>query len=114
MLEAGFKSGRKFSKRLHLWDLLERIHEQLLAEDNAAEVSSSISSSTRELSPDYRRPGDGGVCTPYQETDCKELFHMVVSRISGNNPNIGKDEKVMNMTKMIKIRILYNYFAFSR
>ena len=93
MLEAGFKSGRKFSKRLHLWDLLERIHEQLLAEDGAAEVSST----TRELSPDYRRPGDGGVCTPYQENDCKELFHTVVSRINGNNPNIGKDEKVMNI-----------------
>lgn len=87
MLDAGFKSSRKFSKR-HVWDLLERVHEQLLSEDASADIS------TTETSPLYRRPGDGGTCTPFHETDCKELFHMTVSRINGNNPNIGKDEKV--------------------
>lgn len=88
MLEAGFKPSRKFSKRLHLWDLLERIHEQLLAEDTSADVS------TADTGPLYRRPTDGGTCTPFHETDCKELFHMAVSRINDNNLNIGKDEKV--------------------
>jgi uncharacterized protein affecting Mg2+/Co2+ transport len=34
------------------------------------------------------------MCTPFHEADCKELFHMAVSRINGNNLNIGKDEKV--------------------
>ena len=87
VLEAGFKSSRKFSKRLHLWDFLERVHEQLLTEETA-------DISTADPAPLYRRPGDGGTCTPFHEADCKELFHMAVSRINSNNPNIGKDEKV--------------------
>lgn len=87
MLEAGFKSNRKFSRKLHQWDLLERVHEQLLTEDTA-------DISTADPTPLYRRPGDGGTCTPFHEADCKELFHMAVSRINSNNPNIGKDEKV--------------------
>lgn len=71
-----------------MWGLLERIREQLLTEDASADVS------TADTGPLYHRPGDGGTCTPFHEADCKELFHMTVSRINGNNPNIGKDEKV--------------------
>lgn len=86
VLAAGFKSSRKFSKKLHLWDLLERVREGLLAEDGTSEIT--------ENTPLYHRPTDGGRCTPFHEADCKELFSMAVTRINGNNPNIGKDEKV--------------------
>lgn len=88
MLEAGFKVSRKFSKRLHLWDFLERIQEQLTTE------LEGVSADSARAEPLYHRPSDGGVCTAYQEADCKELFHMAVTRINANNHNIGRDEKV--------------------
>ncbi len=77
ILSAGFKTGRKFSKKLHFWDLLERINESLLAEDESEESGTTIS---------YY-----GAFDPAKN---KNLFMMAVSRIGSNSPTIGKDEKV--------------------
>ena len=87
MLEAGFKSSRKFTKRLHLWDILERVSEQLAVDETnrALRDGSSSSSSYRE----------GRVHSPDSEPDYKDLFQKAVSRINSNNPSIGKDEKVL-------------------
>ena len=95
-MDAGFKSSRKFSKRLHLWDLLDRVHAQLpdpLSAGVASEVGMTVGLGNGVAGG--RRMSEGGASTaPSHEEDCRDLFHKAISRINSNNPNIGKDEKV--------------------
>ncbi len=91
LLDAGFKSSRKFSKKLHLWDLLDRVHEQLPAPVGVGVASEvGVGAGTVSMGGGRRLSEGGGS----HEEDCRDLFHKAVSRINSNNPNIGKDEKV--------------------
>ena len=50
-----------------------------------------------QLSSEAPSPGDdeqGSPPSPDQETQCRQMFLNAVSRISTNNPSIGKEEKV--------------------
>lgn len=94
-MDAGFKSSRKFSKRLHLWDLLDRVHAQL-PDPLSVGVASEVGMTTGMVGGvGGHRMSEGGASTaPSHEEDCRDLFHKAISRINSNNPNIGKDEKV--------------------
>ena len=88
MLEAGFKSYKKFSKKLHFWDLLERIDDHFSSEDMATIELSAANA--------YHRAGDYSSSTYYcheHELSCRDLFQKAVTRIN-ENTSIGKDEKV--------------------
>ena len=87
MLETGFKSSRKFSKKIHLWDLLERVCEQLSSENTS--TSDLISAHPYRYHRPLNNRGED------EEMDCRDLFLKAVSRINSNNTNIGKDEKVL-------------------
>ena len=67
-----------------------------------------MSADSPRAEPLYHRPIDGGVCTAYQEADCKELFHMAVTRINANNPNIGKDEKVRGVSMRRSLEVWFS------
>ena len=69
VLQLGFRCIRRISKRLFVWDLIERVHEQLLSE-----------------TPNTGGEGEG--ISP------RQVFLSTVTRINLCNPNIGKDEKV--------------------
>ena len=77
-----------------MWDLLERVHEQLITES-----SSTVSEGTVPPS------------SPDPEQHCRQMFINAVSRINTNNPNIGKDEKVKCLANRnsLCINILANY-----
>ena len=88
ILDAGFKSSKKFSKKLlHFWDLLERMDEQFSSED--------LSTSAMSASNAYHRAGDYNSTYYCQEHElsCRDLFQKAVSKINENS-SIGKDEKV--------------------
>lgn len=69
----GFKSNRKFGKRLFLWDLVERVCEHMCA----SEVPTPLVSTAPQ-------PGSSE----------KQLLCNVVNRINSYYTNIGKNEKV--------------------
>ncbi len=68
----GFKSYRKFQKRLYVWDVFERVAEQLVIDAN------------EEGQP------------PTQHAS-QHMFINAVKRINANNTNIGKEEKAMQL-----------------
>ena len=69
----GFKSSRKFSKRLFLWDVVERVCEHM----SASEVPAPLVSTS-----------------PQPGLSERQLLWNTVSRINSNYVLIGKNEKV--------------------
>ncbi len=87
VLEAGFKPSRKFSRKLHFWDLLERINNQFSTEDMTMNELSAANA--------YHRAGSYS-STYYcheHELSCRDLFQKALAKIN-ENTCIGKDEKV--------------------
>ena len=73
MLLFGFKSSRKFGKRLLLWDLVERVCEHI-----------RVSAVPTPLVSTAPQPGSSE----------RQLFCQTVDRINSNYTQIGKNEKV--------------------
>lgn len=90
MFYTGFRSNRKFQKKLFVWDLLERVHEQLVANERVQPTTADVGV--------VRSTGTDRVSStsPDPEMHCQQMFQNAISRINSNNPNIGKDEKVLN------------------
>lgn len=90
MFYTGFRSNRKFQKKLFVWDLLERVHEQLVANEGVQPITFDVGV--------VRSTGADRVSStsPDPEMHCRQMFQNAISRINSNNPNIGKDEKVFN------------------
>ena len=72
----GFRSNRKFQRRLTLWDYFERVHEFY-----------SVGS---EGEGEGGGGGRGNGALRHQ----RQMLLNMVARINTNNPNTGKDEKV--------------------
>ena len=93
----GFRSSRKFQKKLYVWDLLEKVHEYLLSGETTTHTSSDVAAllvSGPSVGDTQRRRGSAGLPSPDPETQCKQMFLNAISRINTNNTSIGKDEKV--------------------
>ena len=88
MFHTGFRSSRKFQKKLFVWDLLERVHEQLVANEGAQPTTVDVGV-VRSTSADRVSSS-----SPDPEMHCRQMFLNAISRINSNNLNIGKDEKV--------------------
>lgn len=73
VFQFGFRSSRKFQKKLFIWDLLERVHERLASEVTVGEGEEG-----------RREAADHSV----------QSFLDAITRISSSNLCIGKDEKV--------------------
>ena len=90
VFQTGFRSSRKFQKKLFIWDLLERVQEQLVASETAQPTAVEVGV-VRSVSSTER----GSSTSPDPEMHCQQMFLNAVSRINSNNPNVGKDEKAM-------------------
>ena len=90
VFQTGFRSSRKFQKKLFIWDLLERVQEQLVASETAQPTAVEVGV-VRSVSGTER----GSSTSPDPEMHCQQMFLNAVSRINSNNPNVGKDEKAM-------------------
>lgn len=91
VFQTGFKSSRKFQKKLFVWDLLERVHEQIVAHDGDGTQTTPTLDVGVVRSTSNDRVGSA---SPDPEVHCRQMFLNAISRINSNNPNIGKDEKV--------------------
>lgn len=74
VLLAGFKSSRKFSKRLYLWDMIERVCDHM----EAVELPTPVVHTS-----------------PHPASIDRQLLSNTVSRINTNYPQIGKTEKMV-------------------
>ena len=93
VFQFGFRNSRKFLKKLFVWDVLERVHEQV-----ALEHPSDLSSS--------------GATSPDDETRTRQMFLNVITRINSNNVYIGKDEKVC--AQFVAKPLVSHFFCFCR
>ena len=89
VFQTGFRCSRKFQKKLFIWDLLERVQEQLVASETVQPTTFEVGV-VRSTSGTER----GNSTSPDPETHCQQMFLNAISRINSNNPNVGKDEKV--------------------
>ena len=90
VFQTGFRSSRKFQKKLLIWDLLERVQEQLVVSETVQPAAVEVGV-VRNFSGMER----GNSTSPDPEMHCQQMFLNAISRINSNNPNIGKDEKAM-------------------
>ena len=88
MFNTGFKSSRKFQKKLFIWDMLERVREQIVA-SNGVQATAMDVGVVRSTSG-----GRVSSASPDPEVHCQQMFLNAISRINSNNLNIGKEEKV--------------------
>ncbi len=88
----GFRSSRKFQKRLYIWDFLEKSHEHISSE------SSSVVAV--EGGEHHHHP--------------HQMFLNVITRISANNTSIGKDEKVCRCMVIAKKNCQSTYIVLQR
>ena len=82
ILMMGFKSNRKFGKRLFLWDLMERVCEHM----SASEVPIPVVNTA-----------------PLPGSSDRQLLCNTVSRINSNYTHIGKQEKVRRETEVWEV-----------
>ena len=88
VFQTGFRSSRKFQKKLFIWDLLEKVQEQLVVSETVQPITFEVG--VRSTSGTER----GNSTSPDSEMHCQQMFLNAISRINSNNPNVGKDEKV--------------------
>ena len=100
VFQAGFRSSRKFQKKLFIWDLLERVQEQLVASETVQPTAIEVGV-VRSISGTER----GNSTSPDLETHCQQMLLNAISRINSNNPNVGKDEKA---TRFYCLGLRYN------
>ena len=89
VLLVGFKSSRKFGKRLFLWDMVERACDYMLASEMPTPLV-------------HTAPQPGSID--------RQHFWNTVSRINSNYPQIGKNEKVSGGVKTK----IYTHLSLSR
>ena len=89
VFQTGFRCSRKFQKKLFIWDLLERVQEQLVANEMVQPSTVDVDMLRGTSSPERV-----GSASPDQEAHCQQMFLNAILRINSNNPSVGKDEKV--------------------
>ena len=90
VFQTGFRSSRKFQKKLFVWDVLERVQDQMVTGSEGVQLAAPLEVGVvRSTSSDRV-----GSASPDSEVHSRQMFLNAISRINSNNPKIGKDEKV--------------------